>query len=151
MGGLDPTALLIGMFVFGAVMFGLMGLAWGGQSAGTSAAKQMGMRSADVPTPLYVPGATVSCGAAKAGLANPRPEIPIAVSEAPVRSAMRRCEVVMYLIPCLDSRPRILFYSWNAPGLNGCVKDTRRSSPPAGDIPVMLAYPRLRRKAKRKS
>ncbi len=38
--GLDPTALLIGMFVFGAVMFALMGLAWGGQSAGSVAARQ---------------------------------------------------------------------------------------------------------------
>ena len=36
----DPTALLIGMFVFGAVMFGLLGLAWGGQTAGSAAARQ---------------------------------------------------------------------------------------------------------------
>lgn len=36
--GLDPAALVIGMMVFGAIMFGLLGLAWGGQSAGSSAA-----------------------------------------------------------------------------------------------------------------
>ena len=38
--GLDPTALMIGMAVFGAVLFLLMGLAWGGQSAGSAAARQ---------------------------------------------------------------------------------------------------------------
>jgi tight adherence protein C len=38
--GLDPTALIIGMMVFGAVMCGLLGLTWGGQSAGSAAARQ---------------------------------------------------------------------------------------------------------------
>jgi tight adherence protein C len=58
---LDPTALLIGMMVFGAVMFGLMGLAWGGQSAGSVAARQRlegfkrGSAEAPEETPAHAP------------------------------------------------------------------------------------------------
>src|SRR4029078_11150208 len=42
-------------------------------------------------------------------------DTPKAEIEAPVRSAIRRCEVFMNVSPVLTPRPRTFGYAWNAP------------------------------------
>src|SRR5947208_9006497 len=102
-----------------------------------------------VPSAMKLPGVAPSCGAAKAGAAKIE-DTPSAEIEAPVRSAIRRCEVVMNVSPVLMPRPRTFWLRLEFPFPDGCKVGTQCTPPPGRDIPLIVAYARIPGKAKPK-
>src|SRR5436190_20493366 len=97
-----------------------------------------------------MPVPSVSCGAAKAGDAKIE-DTPSAEMEAPVRSAIRRCEVVMNVSPVSYAAAADFWLRMEHPSLDGCTVGTQCSPPPGRDVPLSVAYPCNGGKAKPKN
>src|SRR5207248_4156012 len=94
--------------------------------------------------PAYVPSAARSCGAAKAGVVAPR-----AASDAPVRSAIRRCEVVVIRYFPFSAADAVVDYYADCSSLEDRAVGTQHAPPPCRNIPLIPAYRGIPAKAKR--